>query len=174
MKTKQSASRKRNNAARKRTAILLALALMLLIGAVIAYQQGWIGRANRTADYYVPPEKPESQLFTGSGSARFSIYAPQYPGASVIEAARFEGTDGGTMMAVMTTPDDPVEVVEFYRSTLANKGFRPKVSGKGERTLVNGYRPSAGLDVMVSVARGPDDLTRIELTDNADSAVTPR
>ena len=134
---------------------------------------GWLeGEASSGAVVYDISEKPDSQLYTGSGSAQFSIYAPQYPGSIIVEAARYEDALGGTMMAVMTTPDDPVEVAEFYRRELASKAFRPRIQAKsmpggGERTLISGGRPSAGLDVMVSITKGADGLTRIELADNA-------
>ena len=159
---------------RHRLAVLMLLAgLGLLGGLYLAHDNGWLeGSAASDVILYAPPEPPESQLYTGTGSAQFSLYAPQYPGASVVEAARFDDAAGGTMMVVMTTPDDPVEVTEFYRSALADKGFRPRVQAKsrrsgGERTLVSGGRPSAGLDVMVSITKEADGLTRIELADNA-------
>lgn len=150
----------------------MGFGLALLAGVLLAYQQGWVG-APEPVLYSAPPAPPKDELYTGSGSARFSIYAPQYPGSTVVEAARFDDAGGsGTMMAVMTTRDDPVDAAEFYRAALASKGFRPRVSGKGGRTLINGARPTAGLDVMVSVTRQADGLTRIELADNAAAPAT--
>ena len=149
-------------------ALMLLVGLGLLGGLYFAHGNGWFaGGGAGDAPVYYPPEKPESQLYTGTGSAQFSLYAPQYPGSDVVEAARFEDAVGGTMMVVMTSRDDPVEVAEFYRAALADKGFRPRVRGEGERTLVSGGRPSAGLDVMISITKTADGLTRIELADNA-------
>lgn len=157
----------------RQIAALLLAGLGLLAGLYFAQGNGWIaGGGAGDAPVYYPPEKPESQLYTGTGSAQFSLYAPQYPGSDVVEAARFEDAVGGTMMAVMSSRDDPVEVAEFYRAALADKGFRPRVRGEGERTLVSGGRPSAGLDVMISITKTADGLTRIELADNADMTVS--
>lgn len=143
------------------------LIVLLLCGLVIA----WLYTQKNSDDsglgdgavIETTPKPPE--IMVGAGSAEFSIYAPQYPGSTVVEASRFADTEGTMMIASITTPDNVSDVTEFYRRALADKGFKPKLRGKGQEAFIAGERASAGISVLVTVKPIPNNGTRIDLTD---------
>lgn len=115
----------------------------------------------------MPLAEPEMEIFTGTGSAQFSIYAPQYPKASIIQASRIEDGDGSIMMAEMTTDDALATVAEFYRQTLTDKVFTIRESKKGAGISIMGERPSAGLSVIIGLDPVAGGGTRISLSDSS-------
>ena len=113
----------------------------------------------------VPPEKVETQLKTGVGSAQFSIYAPQYPGSDVIGASHIIDGSGGVTMVTMESEDDLATVSEFYRRELTNKAFDVRLTKKGDGLTIMAERMSAGLSVMIALDHRDGGGTRIELSD---------
>ncbi len=155
-------------------------ALVLLVSAALVV---WLYYSNRDTGFSntVPAPIPEKQdqpdIYVGAGSAQFSIYAPQYPGSTVIEASRFEDGSGTTMIASMTTEDKVDEVADYYRNVLDEKGFEPSRASDGNgptaQTTIAGGRASAGISVLVTIQSIPNNGTRIDLSDNVRTSNIP-
>ena len=139
-----------------------------IAGLYAAKEANWFGESH-AKPIIVPPEKSAVEIFTGAGSAEFSIYAPQYPGSTVIDASRFGDSNGVTVIASMTTPDSIGKVSDYYREALEEKGFDPRVDtsgvGRDSKIMVIGDRPSAGISVLVTIQSIPNNGTRIDLSD---------
>lgn len=125
----------------------------------------WMG-ANR---FNAPPPAPVAssgpvQPTLVNGDPQFSLYAPQYPGSIIGRTSRYSDAAGATSMVVMTTPDDVETVGAFYRAALNRHRFRPVIRESKGTTTIAGGRPSAGLSVLVSLARR-GEITEIALTD---------
>ncbi len=147
--------------------VLIALGLLF---AAAWYFSNYIVRwMNPPRPPILKPATPEQELRTGSGSARFSFYAPQYPGSQIVDAANYRNKDGELMMVELSTPDDLATVSEYYRGELAKLSFRPNLQKEGSGLSIRGVRPSAGLSVLISLQPREGGGTTIQLTDTSNS-----
>lgn len=153
---------------RRRWPWVIVLILCALLVAWLYHRNQAVTFTN-DAPVRVEVKREQPDIYVGAASAQFSIYAPQYPGSTVIEASRMADANGMMMMASMTTPDSVEKVSDYYRNALDEKGFAPKATIEGDRlqrkATIAGNRPSAGLSVLISIQSIPNNGTRIDLTD---------
>lgn len=155
-------------------ALVLLVSVALTIGL---YYNNRDAGFSHTVSAPTPEIRDKPDIYVGAGSAQFSIYAPQYPGSTIIEASRFEDSTGTMMIASVTTPDTVRQVADYYHMVLKEKGFDPDRTSDGRgaaaHITITGVRPSAGISVLVTIQSIPNNGTRIDLSDTTRTNTIP-
>ena len=101
---------------------------------------------------------PSGNASTGSLPADFPKDVPIYAGAEIVSAA----TTGGTVGAVLATPDTPEKVADFYKSELEKNGWaKPQaVNMAGTSTMTATKEKRL---VSVGITKGADGKTSISI-----------
>lgn len=87
-----------------------------------------------------------------------------YPGATVVTSTTVNTTDGSGVLVVLTTPDAPDKVIQFYRGQAEAAGVTidGEMNANGMR-LIGGEGPG-GLAFSASASPGDDGLNTVQLT----------
>ena len=143
--------------------ILIGLSFFTLVacgsgGDTVSMSDGKGGtttvKSDGTKATFTGEDGQETTINSGANQAQFSDFAPQYPGSKIKEAASIATEGSVSQTIILSSPDAPEKIRDFYKASLTKAGMSPnEISADGSFIVSAGKdKPSA----LISISREED------------------